>query len=110
MRRPLFQKIADATKEDRMKEKTERRDFLKIAGAGFAGASLGVTSETSQSSTLTRGSAIFGKYGINVCTFGAIGDGTALDSLAINKAIEACTAARGGTVYFPAGNYLCYSI
>jgi polygalacturonase len=111
MHRPLCHKIADATKEDRMKEKTERRDFLKIAGAGFAGASLGVTSETSQSSTLTRGSAIFGKYGIfNVCTFGAIGDGTALDSLAINKAIEACTAARGGTVYFPAGNYLCYSI
>jgi len=28
----------------------------------------------------------------------------------INKAIDAASAAGGGTVMFPAGNYLCYSI
>ena len=42
--------------------------------------------------------------------FGAVGDGKTLDTAAINKAIDAATAAGGGTVLFPAGNYLSYSI
>ena len=46
----------------------------------------------------------------DVRTFGATGDGKTLDSPAINKAIDAASAAGGGTVMFPAGNYLCYSI
>ena len=47
---------------------------------------------------------------MNVRTLGATGDGTTLDSPAINKAIETASAAGGGTVHFPAGNYLSYSI
>jgi len=46
----------------------------------------------------------------DVRKFGATGDGKALDTAAINKAIEAAAAAGGGTVHFPAGNYLSYSI
>ncbi len=46
----------------------------------------------------------------NVKTYGAKGDGKALDTAAINKAIDAAAAAGGGTVYFPAGNYLSVSI
>ncbi len=46
----------------------------------------------------------------NVRTFGAKGDGKQLDSVAINKAIEAAAAKGGGTVYFPAGDYLSTSI
>src|SRR4029077_16225072 len=46
----------------------------------------------------------------NVRTFGAKGDGKALDTAAINKTIDAAAAAGGGTVYFPAGNYLSVSI
>jgi polygalacturonase len=46
----------------------------------------------------------------NVKAFGATGDGTNLDSPSINKAIDACTQAGGGTVYFPAGTYLSGSI
>lgn len=38
--------------------------------------------------------------------FGAAGDGVTLDSANINKAIDACAAAGGGTVFFPAGTYL----
>ena len=38
--------------------------------------------------------------------FGASGDGKTLDSPAINKAIDACAAAGGGTVRLPAGTYL----
>jgi len=47
---------------------------------------------------------------VDVKQFGATGDGKALDSPAINKAIEAVAASGGGTVCFPAGTYLCYSI
>jgi polygalacturonase len=46
----------------------------------------------------------------NVKTFGATGDGRTLDTLSINKTIDAAAAAGGGTVYFPAGNYLSVSI
>ena len=46
----------------------------------------------------------------NVRSFGAIGDGTNLDSPAINRAIAACSEAGGGTVCVPAGIYLSGSI
>jgi polygalacturonase len=46
----------------------------------------------------------------NVKTFGATGDGKTVDTPSINKAIDAAAAAGGGTVYFPAGNYLSVSI
>lgn len=46
----------------------------------------------------------------NVKDFGAKGDGTSTDTKAINKAIENAAATGGGTVYFPAGNYLSGSI
>jgi len=46
----------------------------------------------------------------NVRQFGAKGDSATIDTDAINKAIEAASAAGGGTVYFPAGNYLSFSI
>lgn len=42
--------------------------------------------------------------------FGAVADGTALDSDAINAAIAAAAAVGGGTVVLTAGNYLSYSI
>ncbi len=46
----------------------------------------------------------------NVKYYGATGNGTTLDSPAINAAIAAAGAAGGGTVTFPSGNYLCGSI
>jgi polygalacturonase len=46
----------------------------------------------------------------DVRAFGAKGDGKTLDSPAINAAIEAAAGAGGGTVHFPAGTYLSYSI
>jgi polygalacturonase len=51
-----------------------------------------------------------GKVFYNVKDFGAKGDGAAINSDAINKAIDAAAAEGGGTVYFPAGNYLSGSI
>lgn len=46
----------------------------------------------------------------NVRDYGAVGDGVALDSPALNAAIAAAADAGGGTVYLPAGRYLCLSI
>jgi polygalacturonase len=46
----------------------------------------------------------------NVRAFGATGDGKTLDTDSINRAIEAAAAAGGGTVQFPAGTYLSFSI
>jgi polygalacturonase len=58
--------------------------------------------------SFTANAARSGVY--DVKTFGAKGDGKALDTAAINKTIDAAAAAGGGTVYFPAGNYLSVSI
>ncbi len=46
----------------------------------------------------------------DIKTFGAKGDGITLDTKAINDAIDAAAKAGGGTVYFPAGTYLSFSI
>jgi len=46
----------------------------------------------------------------NVRDHGAKGDGVAVDSPAINAAIEAACAAGGGVVRIPAGKYLSFSI
>lgn len=46
----------------------------------------------------------------NIRDFGAKGDGTTIDSAAINAAIDAASEAGGGTVWFPAGTYASYSV
>lgn len=46
----------------------------------------------------------------DVRKFGAKGDGRVLDTPAVNRAIDAAAANGGGTVRFPAGKYLCFSI
>ncbi len=47
---------------------------------------------------------------LNVRTFGAIGDGTNLDTAAFQKAFDACASAGGGTVLVPPGRYLIGSV
>lgn len=46
----------------------------------------------------------------NIKNYGAIGDGKAIDSKAINDAILAASANGGGTIIVPTGDYLCFSI
>jgi len=46
----------------------------------------------------------------DVRKLGAKGDGKAIDTPAINKAIDQVAASGGGVVHFPAGTYACYTI
>jgi hypothetical protein len=46
----------------------------------------------------------------NVREYGAVGDGTTLDTIAINTAIDSCANQHGGVVYFPPGVYLSGSL
>jgi polygalacturonase len=80
-------------------ESSSRRDILCLAGAALAvvaGPRIGAAAPAAG--------------GFDVKSFGATGDGKTPDTAAINKAIDAAAAAGGGTVFFPAGNYLSYSI
>src|SRR5215831_17300943 len=84
-----------------------RRGFLKAAGlAGVTGLTIGTHAPASgaQDARVMRNTGLY-----NVREFGALGDGKTLDTSAIDRAIESAAVARG-TVYFPAGNYPCYSI
>ena len=92
----------------------QRREMLKITGVGVAAAApmaaargLGAhgTSEPTAQSADTTPAGWF-----SVRNYGAKGDGTTTDTPAINRAIEAAATAGGGTVHFPAGVYLSYSI
>src|SRR6266704_4353957 len=87
-----------------------RRDLLKMAGSGMA-ASVVPGSEAGYALQGTGADQIGAVTAwMNVRQFGAKGDGATTDSPAINRAIDAAAAAGGGTVFFPAGVYLSYSI
>jgi len=58
------------------------------------------------SAARTAGSSPF----FNVADYGAVGNGTTLCTEAIQKAVDTCAAAGGGTVYIPAGRYLSGAI
>jgi polygalacturonase len=76
---------------------------LTVAFAGFLAFSpVGRAADPSSPTTPT---------GKNPCVFnirdhGAVGDGTTLDTAAINQTIEACATTGGGQVRFPPGRYL----
>ena len=63
-----------------------------------------VSSGTSRNANAQK--AVF----FNIRDHGAKGDGKTLDTNSINKAIEIAAAKGGGTVYFPAGTYLSFTI
>ena len=81
-----------------------KREFL--VGTTFLGvASLtGATSMRAAEGSGARTASVF-----NVVDFGAKGDDKTPDSEAIQKALDAAGAV-GGTVYLPAGRYLCHDL
>jgi polygalacturonase len=90
---------------------SDRRNFLKSAGAGIAASAFaGLPVATGSAAARPSQSPSAGSANFDVTSFGAKADGKSLDSPAINRAIEAASAAGGGNIVFPAGTYLCYSI
>ena len=88
-----------------------RRDFLKLASAGLAGAiGSGVTTTGARADVAPLTKVAGTSDVFDVRTYGAMGDGKTIDSPAINRAIAAAAAVGGGTIRFLAGVYASYSI
>jgi len=85
---------------------TRRRDLLKYSPLAIAVAS-GAVGRTARAA---EASGEAPQPTFDVRTYGATGDGKTVDTPAINKAIEAVAAAGGGTLHFPAGTYVCFTI
>lgn len=68
---------------------------------GFLQAGTGATARTAQAKM---------REIVSVKDFGAVGNGVADDTAAIQAAIDAVNAAGGGVVYFPAGTYACANL
>ncbi len=84
---------------------TRRRDLLKMSPIAVAAAA-----STIGRTALAQAPEASTQATFNVRTFGAAGDGKTVDTPAINKAIDAVAAAGGGTLIFPAGTYICFTI
>lgn len=83
-----------------------RRDFLRLAGIGVARAATVAAPATVRAMTeQTLSPEPPGRGVFEVSAFGAKGDGTTIDTPAINRAIEAAAASGGGAVRFAAGQY-----
>ena len=80
------------------------RSIARRLALSAALALLGACSDT----TGRNGPPAVGHY--DVRRYGARGDGTTLDTAAVNAAVNAAAAAGGGTVFFPAGTYACHSV
>ncbi len=76
-----------------------RRTFLQAAC--FGGSTLGAFAQTPPSQAATAGLA-----SINVRERGAVGDGSQMDTRAIQNALDECARNGGGTVLVPNGVYL----
>jgi len=85
-----------------------RRRALPLLGASLGAGILGRGARASelQNNTGSSDTADKGARTYNVRNFGAKGDGTALDTAALQAAVNACTADGGGTVLIPAGTFL----
>ena len=86
----------------RMNSQASRRDVIRYFGAGVG---LALVPDIWGQTHLTHSTGL-----VNVKDFDATGDGHTLDTPAINRAIEDAASKGGGTVWFPSGSYLCYSI
>jgi polygalacturonase len=94
-----------------MKTKKTLAVFLLTIGLSFVIASTAsFPARTAYSQQVVFQTEAKALGGFDVRAFGAKGDGKALDTPAVNSAIDAAAAAGGGTVRFPAGTYRCFSI
>jgi len=84
---------------DNVEPLSRRRWFAPAAAAALADTL--ATPAAAQSPSADAGTRTF-----NVRDYGAKGDGKTLDTTAVQAAIDACAAERGGTVLIPAGDFV----
>ena len=81
----------------------DRRDLLKVSPLAVAGA--GGYVARAEGTRAADARVLF-----DVRAYGATGDGKTVDTPAINRAIADVAAKGGGTLVFPAGTYVCFTI
>ena len=74
-------------------------------GSSLLGSTAAAEDTAASSNSKTSGLSIY-----NIRDFGAKGDGTTLDTAAIQAAIDAANRDRGGIVLVPAGDFLCGTV
>ena len=79
---------------------TDLRTLTPIPSGSLSASTVTATGTTTARSFADRFAEVF-----NVKDFGAVGNGVANDTTAVNAAITAAAAVGGGTVFFPAGTY-----
>ncbi|WP_201977445.1 glycoside hydrolase family 28 protein [Hymenobacter rubidus] len=91
-----------------------RRGFLKIAGQSLLVAPVASSLVGSAAAAVSGSTPVPApttpKVLLNVRDFGAKGDGTTKDTVAIQQALDRCWVLGGGEVLVPAGNYLTGAI
>jgi polygalacturonase len=80
-------------------------DRRSILFAGLAAAAAPATAGAAARPAVRSGAAV-----VSVRDFGAKGDGTTIDTPAVNRAIDHIAARGGGVLVFPAGVYACFTI
>ena len=78
--------------------------LLRTSSAFFAAILVSVTAFRVQAQNIPL--PVIPNAVFNITNYGAVGDGKTSDTAAIQKTINACSAAGGGTVLVPAGNFL----
>jgi polygalacturonase len=87
-----------------------RRELLKFSGMGIAGVTLPSLLAAQARPPLNVANGAGGPSFFDVRHHGATGDGKTVDTKGIQNAIDAASAAGGGTVVFPAGKFLSFSL
>jgi hypothetical protein len=88
--------------------KVSRRKLLAQLAYSVAGIAFG--SRRSRASQLSADQKDVGARVYNIADFGAVGDGTTLNTDAVQRAIDTCTKENGGTVLVPAGDFVVGTI
>ena len=89
--------------------KVSRRKLLAQLSA-YSVAGIAFDSRRSRASHAWPDQKDLGARVYNIADFGAVGDGTTLNTDAVQRAIDTCTKENGGTVLVPAGDFVIGTI
>src|SRR5690242_344570 len=80
---------------------SRRRMILGASAASLTSGMIAAAPQAVSGQASSRGTRVY-----NIVDYGAKGDGKTLDTRALQSAIDACSADKGGTVLVPAGVFV----